>query len=764
MKHRLRPNISARSVRGLIVSILIVVGVTMLFGALSLTGRARRQDVSSLQSPGSDPAAAARTRVAEGYGKLPMMFQANAGQTDARVKFTARGPGYSLFLTPGGAVLVLSQKSAEAVLRMSLAGANEQPTVSGMDELPTKVNYFGSSDSSQWQTNIATYGSVRYSQVYPGVDMIYHGNQRRLEYDFVLSPGADWRQIALNFSETEKVEIDAGTGDLLLHTAIGVLRQHKPVAYQDVLGTRRLVETSYIKRDDGRLGFEVSDYDRGRELVIDPILSYSTFVGGTGPAQGDNIGGDQSNNIAVDGDGNAYVVGTTSSADFPVTSGAYQTTYPSGASSVAFVLKLNPTGNSLVYCSIFSSAIVTAIAVDSAGNAFLTGNASADFPTTAGVFQPASHCQVAGGANAFVARLNANGSALVFSTFIGGSGNAGFQGFTGCESATGIALDSTGNIYIAGSTYSHDFPVTGGAFQTTNRANNAVNPKTAFVSKLDANGTSLVFSTYLGGTELDFANGIAVDAAANSYVVGSASSSDFPVTPGVVQGTYPGFRSAFVTKFTSTGAMGYSTFSGGSAFGGTEGAAIAVDSSGNAYITGETFSTNYPTTFGSFRKSYCGGFSDAYVSAINAAGSAYIYSTYLCGPNFAGGDNAEYGFGIAVDAAGNAYVTGYTNSPTFPVTADAYQAVVAGYDDAFLTKLNPSGSALLYSTFLGGAQFDDGFGGVGLDNAGHAFVAGSAQSPEFPTTPGAFQTAYHGGNDVFVAKFDFPRPLRQISS
>jgi hypothetical protein len=752
MKQLFKPNVSILRPRRLIVATLISISLAILFGALSVTDRAGKRDVQRL---GGDPAVATRTHVAETYGKLPMMFQANAGQTDGRVKFTARGPGYSLFLTPGEAVFVLSQKSAQAVLRMNLAGANEEPTLSGMDELPTKVNYFNGSDSSQWQTNVATYGRVRYSQVYPGVDMIYHGNQRKLEYDFVVAPGADWRQISLSFSEAEKVEIEEGTGDLLLHTAIGVLRQHKPIAYQDVSGARRLVESSYAKRSDGRLGFEVASHDNGRELVIDPILSYSTFVGGTGPAQGDNIGGDQSNNIAVDGAGNAYVVGSTSSTDFPVTPGSYNTAYPAGASSVAFVLKLNPSGTSLIYCSFLSNANATDIAVDSAGNAYLTGNATANFPTTAGVYQPATHCQALGGANAYVAKLNASGSALILSTFIGGSGNAGFNGFTGCESSNSIALDNTGNIYIAGTTYSRDFPTTNGAFQTTNKANNSLNPKTAFVTKLNADATSLVFSTYLGGTALDSAYGIAADGSGNSYVVGSASSSDFPVTPGVVQGTYPGFRTAFVTKFTSTGAMGYSTFSGGSAFGGTEGKAIAVDSAGNAYITGETFSTNYPTTFGSYRKSYCGGFSDAYVSKINADGSAYVYSTYLCGPNFAGGDNADSGFGIAADAAGNAYVTGYTNSPTFPVTPDAYQSVTAGRDDAFLAKLDPSGSTLLYSTFLGGAQFDAGFGGVGLDNAGNAYIAGSAESPEFPTTPGAFQTAYHGGNDVFVAKFDF---------
>jgi hypothetical protein len=736
--------------RTVALSFLSLALVTMLAALLLPNG----PNASGLLSP-PVPGVTGKAHVAESYGKLPILFQANAGQTDEQVKFFARGAGYSLFLTGRDAVFVLARDSRRAALRMNLSGANDQPTLSGLGELPTRLNYFNGSDPSQWQTDIATYGSVRYSQVYPGIDLVYHGNQRVLEYDFIVAPGADWRQISLNFTETEKVEVEEGSGDLLLHTALGVLRQHKPIAYQEVFGTRHPVEASYVRQSDGRLGFEVAGYDRSRELVIDPILSYSTFIGGTGPAQGDNIGGDQSNNITVDNAGNAYVVGRTSSLDFPVTSGAYQTNYPQGASSVAFVLKLNPSGDSLVYSSFFPNASAVDIAVDSGGNAYLTGTASAGFPTTAGVLQPATHCPSGVGSNAYVAKLNAAGNGLVFATFIGGSGNGGFNGFTGCENSYGIALDSTGNSYIVGTTYSHDFPVTSGAFQTTNRANNAVNPGTGFVAKLNSDGTALVFSTYLGGTDLDSAYGIAVDGAGNSYVVGSASSSDFPVTAGVVKGTYPGFRSAFVTKFTSTGGIAYSTFSGGSASGGTEGKAIAVDSSGNAYITGKTFSTNYPTTNGSFRKSYCGGFNDAYVSKINADGSAYGYSTYLCGVNLAGGDNSDDAFGIAVDAAGNAYVTGYTNSPTFPVTADAYQASAAGYDDAFLVKLNPSGSTLLYSTFLGGAQFDDGFGGLALDGAANAYIAGGAESPEFPTTPGSFQPRYHGGNDAFVAKFDF---------
>ena len=317
-------------------------------------------------------------------------------------------------------------------------------------------------------------------------------------------------------------------------------------------------------------------------------------------------------------------------------------------------------------------------------------------------------------------------------------------------------MDPSGNACVTGSTYSHDFPTTPGAFQTTNKASNFVNPKTLFVSKLNSDGTGLVYSTYLGGTELELGGGIAADASGNAYVTGTTASADYPITLGAFQTTYPGFRSALATKLNPSGtALVYSTYLGGSAFAGTQGRAITVDTSGNAYLAGQTQSTNYPTTFGSFRKGYCGGFSDAYVTKLNVDGSALVYSTYLCGVNFQGGDNADDAFGIAVDGSGSAYVTGYTDSDTFPVTADALQSKRAGFDDMFLTKLKPDGSDLLYSTYLGGAKFDDGDAGVGVDNSGHAYVVGTTDSTDFPTTPGAFQTSYHDNNDIFVVKFDF---------
>ena len=374
--------------------------------------------------------------------------------------------------------------------------------------------------------------------------------------------------------------------------------------------------------------------------------------------------------------------------------------------------------------------------------------------------------------NAYVLKLNPTGTGLVFATLVGGTGNPGFDGITGGDFGFGIKVDAAGNSYIVGSTYSHDYPVTAGAFQTTNKANNSLNPKTAFVTKVNPSGSALVYSTYLGGTQLENGKAIALDSAGSAYVTGYTSSNDFPIVTGSFQTTYPGFRAAFMTKLNPAGtALVYSTYMGGTAFGGTSAQSIAVDTTGNAYITGQTFSTNYPTTLGSFRSTYCGGFSDTFVTKLNPGGTALVYSTYLCAPDLVGTpgtDNTEQGFGIAVDSTGSAIVAGYTNSSVFPVTGDAYQSTRAGKDDAFLSKLNPAGSTLAYSTYLGSTEFDDGYGGVALDPTGNAYIAGATNSPNYPTTPGAYQTTYAGGNDVFVAKFSFgattPGRLLNIST
>jgi hypothetical protein len=774
MKYLLKTKLFKPRARRVIFSSLIAIGLTILFGALSTTGRGHKQNTSPLQSTGSDPAAAARTRVAEAYGKLPMMFQANAGQTDEGVKFTARGVGYSLFLTPTESVFVMSRRESESkesrrnesdseraakarrpaertVLRMKLAGANPDAAVTGIDEMATKISYFVGSDPSKWHAAVPAFGRVRYSEIYPGIDLVYYGNQQQLEYDFVVTPGADCGRISLAFEGAEKVEVEETSGDLLLHTSLGVLRQHQPQIYQEVNGARRMIPGRYVKRSGGEVGFTVASYDRDKTLVIDPILAYSTFLGGSGATQGTLLG-DNSNAMAVDGAGNVYVTGSTTSPDFPITPGSYQTTYP--GSTCAYVTKLNPSGTALVYSTYLSGASAFGIAVDGSGNAYVTGAALSPFPTTPGAYQPTNHAGSLG--NAFITKLDPSGAALVYSTYLGGTGASDSSRITGGDVGTGIAVDPSGNVCIAGTTYSQDFPTSPGAFQTTNKANNALNRRTIFVTRLNPTGTALVYSTYLGGTALEGSSGVAVDASGNAYVTGDTDSTDFPTTPGAFRTTFPGFRSGIVAKLNPTGtALVYSTYLGGTSNGPTRPRAIAIDASGNAYLVGMTQSSSYPTTFGSFRKSFCGGFSDAFLTKLSPDGSALVYSTHLCGPNFAGGDNADDAWGIAVDTAGNAYVTGYTDSDTFPVTPDAYQTKCAGFSDAFLTKIDPTGATLLYSTFLGGAQFDQGYAGVGVDNAGHAYVAGQTGSPEFPTTPGAFQTSHHGGDDVFVAKFDF---------
>ena len=774
MKRLFKFTFSTGRTRQLIGLSLLAMGLTMLFSVPSLSDRARKHDAfagttsrttnalaSSVQPFDNDLDAAKRTHVAATYGKLPMMFQANAGQTDERVKFMARGAGYSLFLTPTESVFVMSRRGhdseiarseSQAVLRMKLVGGNARAAVTGVEEMAGKVNYFIGNDPNNWRANVPTYGRVHYSEVYPGVDLIYYGNQRQLEYDFVVAPGADWRQIALAFGGAKEVEVEEASGDLLLHTSLGVLRQHRPQIYQEVNGTRRMISGRYVKQLGREIGFEIAHYDTTKPLVIDPSLVYSTYLGGSGAGKGSNIGGDGGSAIAVDTAGNAYITGFTNSPDFPTTADAYQATYP--GSSCTFVTKLNPSGTALVYSTYLGEGDATAIAVDASGNAYIAGvTGSPSFPTTPGAFQTAYG---GFGSNAFITKLNPSGTALVYSTYLGGTGNPGFQGITGGDAATGIAVDSSGNACVTGTTYSHDFPTTPGAFQTTNNANNAINPKTLFVTKLNSGGSGLIYSTYLGGTELEQGGGIAVDVSSNAYVTGSTGSADFPVTPGAFRTTYPGFRSAIAAKFNADGtALVYSTFLGGSAFGGTDGRAIAVDASGNAYLAGRTQSSNYPTTFGSFRKGYCGGFSDAFVTKLNADGTALVYSTYLCGVDLNGGDDADDAFGIAVDATGNAYIAGYTDSDFFPTTPDAYQTKRAGFDDVFLTKLKPDGSDLVYSTYLGGSKFDDGYAGIAVDDSGHAYVAGATESTDFPTTPGAFQTTYHDGNDVFVAKFDF---------
>ncbi len=703
---------------------------------------------------------ATQKSISAAYGKLPLSFEANHGQTDSRVKFLSRGPGYGLFLTSGEAVLELrnadfglrnekyraSSSDSEnphsaihnpksAVLRMKVSGAHRDPQIMGVEELPGKTNYFTSQDPKKWVTDVPTYAKVLYRDIYAGIDLIYYGNQRQLEYDFVVAPHVDPSVIKLKFEGASKLEVNR-EGDLVLHVAGEELRQLKPIIYQEMDGVRQMVAGSYVLKGKDEIGFQLGSYDRTRPLVIDPVLSYSTYLGG-------NFF-DQGYAIAVDSSGNAYVAGTTASVDFPTTAGAYQTTY--SGSSDGFITKINAAGDALIYSTFLSGASCNGIAVDAAGNAYVTGETGGlNFPITPGAFQTAQW-----GYEIFITKLNATGSALIYSSRFGGN----FDDF-----GRDIALDAAGNAYITGWTVCRSpaptctFPVVN-AFQPLYGGGN----NDGFVTKMNASGTALVYSTYLGGGDIinatdDWGEGIAVDAAGSAYVTGYTYSPDFPVTPGAYDRSRCGLD-AFITKFTPNGtALVYSTFLGGCSR--EQGNAITLDASGNAYITGLTESEDnpftpeidgFPVTPGAYQTT---GSFDAFVTKLNATGTALIYSTYL-----GGADNVERGWGIGVDGAGNAYVTGDTKSFNFP-TANAVQPNFGGLSDAFVTKLNATGTALVYSTFLGGNLFDEARG-IALDGGGNAYVTGYSSSFDFPTTANAFQPNNGGGlenhDDAFVVK------------
>ncbi len=699
---------------------------------------------------------------------VPLSFEPNDGQTDARVKFLSHGHGYTLFLTPSEAVLALWKPTAThdaQALRVKLLGANPDPRIVGEGELAGRTNYFIGKDPARWRTNVPTYARVRYRDVYPGIDLVYYGaHERQLEYDFVLAPGADPHAIALGFAGARRLALDAA-GDLVVTFADGGTVLHKaPVVYQERDGRRETVDGRCVLRKDHRVGFELAAYDRTRPVFIDPGLVYATYVGGSQD--------DQPTAVAVDAFGNAYVTGVTGSGDFPTTAGAFRTMPPGGGNM--FVTKVAADGSGLVYSTYLGGDQFDnfeqgrGIAVDAAGSAYVTGDVGqgGDFPTTPGAFQ-----RTFGGGyeDAFVTKLSPDGSALVYSTLLGGGDE---------DEGDGIAVDASGAAYVTGRTSSNNFvckgialpipcctgfhagtcnyPTTPGAFQTANAAATAAAiGMNAFVTKLTPDGAGLAYSTYLGGSHGDKAVGLAVDATGHAYVAGNSTSADFPTTAGAFLTTKPSdysiWDTPFVTKLTADGSgLAYSTYLGGSqpddAYG------IAVDADGNAHVTGTASSTDFPTTPGAFRtRNLSANYYNVFVTKMNATGTGLVYSTYLGGT-----DGEESGFGIAVGDAGHAYVTGITNSGDFPTTADAYQSSLrsAGWN-AFVTKLRVDGGGLVYSTYLSGNGAGDFGYALAVDGEGSAYVAGRS-SGGFPITGGAFQATEAGSTDVFVAKMSVP--------
>jgi hypothetical protein len=671
--------------------------------------------------------------IIEAYGQLPLSFEANQGQTSASVDFLSRGDGYALFLQPTQAVLSLdSSENHTNTVRMRLIGADSSAEAMALDALDGRVNYLLGDDPSQWLTDVPTYGKVAYDDVYSGIGVVYYGNQRQLEYDFVVAPGADPGDIALRFDGIRRLRLDA-EGNLILKTRSGTLVEQAPVIYQEIDGVRVEVSGSYVIEGRRQVGFQIGEYDPARPLIIDPVLSYSTYLGGNNTDEG--IG------IALDVAGNMYMTGTTASTNFPTTRGAFQRRATNANTFDAYVAKLSADGRTLIYATYlggknFERAF--GIGVDAAGNAAIAGiTHSTNFPTK-NAFQSASADPSLLG-DVFVSVLNANGTALLYSTYLSGSAR---------DEAGGLALDPAGSIYITGETRSTNFP-TANAFQP----NYGGGSSDAFVAKIDpskSGAASLVYSTYLDGSGWAVGWAIDVDAQGNAYVAGGTGSADFPTLNGL-QPPAPGTINAFVTKLNPAGsALIWSTLLGGSDDDRATG--IAVDSQGSAYVTGRTWSTDFPT-LNAFQPVGGGGNSDAFVSKLSFDGAtlSLAYSTYLGG---SGGENyiSHEQAGIAVDGLGNAYVTGATSSIDFP-TQNPFQASYGGQWDAFVAKVSPDGSELLFSTYLGGSLFDQGMG-LTLDSLGNAYVAGETRSDNFPLA-NPFQSVRKGSTDIFVTKITF---------
>ncbi|WP_456236590.1 DUF7948 domain-containing protein [Candidatus Nitrospira nitrificans] len=720
------------------------------------------------------PALSANPRLTATVLNAPIRFEANHGQTDPSVNFIARGGGYTLFLTPNESVMVLStreassvkgeaesdpthfigqesQKYKHSVVRMKLEGANPEPVVNGMEQLPGIVNYFIGNDPVKWRTKIPTYAKVNYREVYPGIDVAYYGNQGKLEYDFIVSPGADPNQIKLAFEGVSEIKV-AESGDILLATALGDVRVQKPIVYQfEKDGHKTLVAGNYVLQpslstssqgaDTGKgtlpasheVGIQLAVYDHDKTLVIDPVLTYSSYLGGA-------LGEESRNRaIAADPSGNAYITGSTASTDFPIAGTPFQTV---SAGFNAFITKVNPTGSALVYSTYLGglgNTIAFDLDVDAAGNVYLAGStASPNFPVTPGSMQTVRGSTT----DAFVTKINSSGSGLLYSTFLGGNGD---------EVGTSIAIDSSGKAFVGGWTVSTNFPSAGvSPFQST-----LAGGRDAFWAVLNPAGNGLIQSTYYGGILNDEANGIAVDSVGNVYITGTTSSANlFGVNAASLQPSIGGGQDAFVASFnTGTNTLVYSTYLGGS--GNDGGTDIVVNGSGDCYVTGSTRSSNFPIA-GSPAQPVLGGNADTFVFKLNSAGSSLVYSTFL------GGAGDDFGSGIAVDSAGNAYVSGGTRSLTWPGTSGSpIQPSNAGSADAFVTKLSATGTAVIFSTFLGGS-LDDNARGIALDGNGNVLVAGDTKSSNFHTQS-PYQAAFGGSADAWVAKIS-DKPLAHAGS
>jgi hypothetical protein len=728
-----------------------LVGMLLLLTAVASSAQQSAQ--------GAPPDGIAQSQHSYVNAQLPLTFEANHGQTDPQVKFLSRGKGYTAFLTVGAIVLSLrptgvgtapnahtvgATKNAlpipNTTLQFRLVGAAQNPAVIGEDPQPGRVNYFIGNDPTKWQRSVPTYARVRYQNVYPGIDLVYYGSHRQLEYDFALSPGADPNRIQFAITGANQIELDA-EGNLVLQTGSGELHFQCPVVYQESQGLRVPVSGTYVVNDPTHVSFHVAQYDTSKPLVIDPVLVYSTYLGGSGD--------DQPTGIAVDSTGSVYVAGYTDSTDFPL---ATLGSLPAGATHV-FVAKLDSTGSNLVYADYLGGNgedYGYAFVLNSANDVFVTGStSSSNFPVV-NPYQGA----YPGSFNAFLTKISADGSSLLYSTYLGGNGS---------DIPSSVAIDSSSDVLVAGNTTSSNFPVAN-AYQSTISPNQGgVYGNYGFLTKFNPDGSSLVYSTYFSGNSnvaygcgatcwpspYSAINGIAVDGSGNAYAAGITNTYNFPTTQNAYLTTNSTQQNAtvgFVSQFSGSGALDYSTYFYESSGILTNIDAIAVDGSGSAYVTGAAFSDG---TFPITSTTICdpgvsgSGCSYTFVTKFDSAGSTLLYSTFL-GPNNYANPQA-----IALDANNDAYVVASTSSNSFGIV-NGIEPYTNG-NDLLLVEIDPLASTELFATYLGGSA-DESPAGIALDSTGNLYIAGSTDSTDFPVTQGAFQSVLGGGTDAFLLK------------
>jgi hypothetical protein len=703
----------------------------------------------------ASPDAATRARIAE-VANGPFQFEANRGQVNDAIRFLARGPGCQFFVSPNETVLQLNKVDAPSIaphdltsattrrttfssqsVRLKFIGANPNAVVAGDGTLPGEINYLIGNDPAKWQTGVPTFQRVRVEALYPGINLIYYGNQHRMEYDLLVAPHVDPAAITFRFDGADKVSLNA-RGDLILQLGADEICQPKPVIYQTVNGVRKEIEGSYQFLKGQTYKFQIAKYDPALLLTIDPVLSYSTYFGGSGA--------DIAWAVAVHTNGEIYMAGETLSANLPKGFGTNYNTYGggNGLHGDAFIAKMNNFGTILyrTYVGGNTEDAAFAVAVDGDGDAYLAGyTRSANFPTANAISNTISGSIIPGlgvyPQDAFVAKLGPFGTNLLFSTYLGGSD---------VDMATGIALDGSGNVCVAGLTFSTNFP-TRNAIQT-NYAGNC----DAFVLKIDPTGTNLLYSTFLGGTNKDQALDVAADLAGYVYVTGYTGSTNFPVT-NALQSRLNGATNAttlfdaFITSVTPAGdAWSYSTFLGGAK--NDYGFRLALDNLANVYVTGSTESTDFPgatTNMPSYLMKFGTG-TDAFVAKVDPSGTNRLYTFVF------GGNGVDIGWDVALDSLGQAHVIGETASTDFPVTnrAGLLRAVNSGGQDAFFAQLAAGGNYLMQSAYLGGSAADLGYG-IDVDAIGNTYLVGETSSANFPSYFPA-QPHSGGGKDAFLAK------------